>query len=68
MSGIGELAGDLDRAAAAILALLEHERTGIVVPDELKDAAIACSKQLIAFAPNLMRHDDETGEDQHERH
>ena len=67
MSGIGELAGDVDRAAAAILAL-EHERTGIVVPDELKDAAMACSKQLIAFAPNLMRHDDETGEDQHERH
>ena len=47
-----------DRAAASLLALLEHERAGIPVPKELKAATMESAKQLLVFAGNLRRHDE----------
>ena len=58
MSGLDDLASNLSRAAAAILALLEHERAGIPVPTELKAAAMESAKLLLVFAGNLRGHDE----------
>ena len=68
MSGLDALADSLSRAAASILALLEHERAGIALPDELKAAAMDSAKELLAFAGNLKRHENEAAEDEQQRH
>ena len=58
MSGLDDLASNLSPAAAALLALLEHDRAHIPVPDELKAAAMDSAKQLLVFTGNLRRHDE----------